>query len=502
MRCRPPHRLRSLLIALFLLLPLPMRSADFAVRAFYVDHRTEVMTIPALEGLVDKASSLGMNAIVMEWEATFPFEENATLRNAYAFTREEAKELIAYAADRGVDILPLQNCFGHCEYILRHERYAPLREDSRDFSQVCPLQREKATEVFTSIFSEIVSMHPSKYLHVGCDETRLLGHCPKCAKRVAEIGEGGLYGEYIALMCSIVDSLGKTPVVWGDIIERYPEIIPSLPRNAVIVDWNYGWKPASKAIDALLESGLEVWGASSMRCSPDNIHLTQWDVHLKNLSDYLPYCRQKGFRGIIQTSWSTSGRYGYIMDDRQVVDLQPIREVYPMSAFDLLLEAFSRACLQEKPLDREEFIAEYASEHFGLDDAAPLARLLLTPQLPVDGKRFSKGRIDSELESATLTRKMLASVSPRRCRNEWAQYILMMDIRINYLSYNSVLARVESTEQYDATALKAELKSLLKEGQGLRKRFDKAQKGYLKDTRTPLGEWSYLQGMQKLYERI
>ncbi len=498
---RLSHRIQALLLTMALFLPLQSKAGDFNVKAFYVDHRAEVMTLPALERLVDKASGLGMNAIVMEWEATFPFEENATLRNPYTFTCEDAHELVTYAAGRGIDIIPLQNCFGHCEYILRHERYASLREDSRDFSQVCPLQKEKAVEVFTSIFSEITALHPSKYLHIGCDETRLLGLCPKCARRVAEIGEGGLYGEYIALMCSIVESLGKTPVIWGDIVERYPQIIPSLPRNVVVVDWNYGWKPASKAIDALLESGVEVWGASSMRCSPDNIHLTQWNVHLKNLRDYIPFCREKGFTGVIQTSWSTSGRYGYIMDDKQVVDLQPIREVYPGSAFDVLLEAFAKACRQDEALDIDAFVENYAKEHFGLEDPAPLRRLLSTPQLPVDGKHFGPERIERELEKAIKTRQSLASARPRSHKDEWAQYSLMLDIRINYLRYNKILSKVESTESYDPD-LKTDLRSLLKEAESLRKRFCKAQKGYLKNTEAPLGVWSYLQGMQNLYDRL
>ncbi|MFR6033300.1 MAG: hypothetical protein ACLUKN_09085 [Bacilli bacterium] len=36
----------------------------------------------------------------------------------------------------GIDVIPLQNCFGHCEYILRHDRYINLREDRRGFSSL------------------------------------------------------------------------------------------------------------------------------------------------------------------------------------------------------------------------------------------------------------------------------------------------------------------------------------------------------------------------------
>lgn len=475
-----------------------IRAESFAVRAFYVDHRTEVMTLPALESLVDKASECGMTHIVMEWEATFPFEANSTLRSEGAFTREEFAGFMDYAQKRGVSVIPLQNCFGHCEYILSHERYSSIREDSRDFSQVCPLQIAKAKPIFESIFSEIAAAHPSPYMHIGCDETRLLGHCRKCAKRASESGVAQLYCDYVAQMCELVKSLGKIPVIWGDIVERYPEMIASLPEGIVVADWNYGWKPSEKEIDALRARGVTLWGASSLRCAPDNIHLTRWDVHFDNLRGYVPFCREKGFDGMIQTSWSMSGRYGYLMDDKQVIALQPIRQVYPMSAHNVLLEAFAEAVSNEEPLDVEDFVSRYAVEHFGLDDASALMRLFSTPQLPVDGKNFSAERIESEWQSASVTRDMLAAVKPSRNKSEWAQYVLMLDIRLNYLAYNKVRVEVESSVPYCATALKAELKSLLKESERLRRRFVKLQSGYLKDPSSPLGEWSYIEGMRRL----
>ena len=145
---------------------LTLRAAAFDVRAVYVDHRTQVQTLPALKALAKKAADGGMNAIVMEWEATFPFEENATLKNKHAFGKAGVEDFVSYCTSIGIDVIPLQNCFGHCEYILRHDRYAPLREDKSDFSQVCPLKADEAETVFRGIFGEIAAMHPSKYIHI------------------------------------------------------------------------------------------------------------------------------------------------------------------------------------------------------------------------------------------------------------------------------------------------------------------------------------------------
>ena len=131
-------------LILFLACHLSLSAKSFEVRAVYLDFRTQVMTMPAMKEFVADAASKGMNAVVVEWEATFPFKDNLVLRNRFAFSEAEVKDFIAYCSGLGVDVIPLQNCFGHSEYILRHERYAVLKEDRKDCSQVCPMMEDEA----------------------------------------------------------------------------------------------------------------------------------------------------------------------------------------------------------------------------------------------------------------------------------------------------------------------------------------------------------------------
>jgi hypothetical protein len=46
---------------------------EFKVRGFHIDLRTQVMTLPALKAFAKELSEFGINTIVMEWEATFPY---------------------------------------------------------------------------------------------------------------------------------------------------------------------------------------------------------------------------------------------------------------------------------------------------------------------------------------------------------------------------------------------------------------------------------------------
>ena len=417
--------MRLKLPGILLALVLSLNAAAFDVRAVYVDHRTQVQTLPALEQLAKKAAEGGMNALVMEWEATFPFEDNATLCNRFAFSKSEVRDFINFCQRLGVDVIPLQNCFGHAEYILRHERYAGLREDAKD--------------------------------------------------------------------------LGKTPVIWADILLRYPEAAGLLPSDLVVVDWNYGWRPDRfGSIDPLLEKGITMWGASALRSSPDNIYLTQWDKHFRNLREYIPFSREKGFSGIIQTSWSTSGTYGYVMDYKSVTDLVPVREVYPSQAFDILWQAFFEAVERTEPL-RDDFITDYLAAHFGLAprDAASLAGYFLQPQRSVSGKDFSRQAIDAELAGALSLRELVRSVSPRKNKSDYAHLCLMADIRIHYLRFKEV-ERAWETGEIGREELPVKLKPLIRESDRLRRRFVRLNKKALKDPSLPLGDNSYMGKMRRM----
>lgn len=84
-------------------------------------------------------------------------------------------------------------------------------------------------------------------------------------------------------MCEIVESMGKQPVLWADIILKYPEALHELPKDIIYVDWNYGWdRDHFGNMDNLFNAGVTFWGAPSIRSHPDNIYLTQWEKHFNN----------------------------------------------------------------------------------------------------------------------------------------------------------------------------------------------------------------------------
>lgn len=455
----------------------------FAVRGFHLDLRVQVITPEALRALIDRLAELRFNLLILEWEATFPYERHPTISNRYAYSPEKVSELVHYAIERGLEVVPLQQCFGHVEYILRHPRYAHLRESRDLLSQVCPCRIEASRNLFSELFEDLIAYHPGRYFHIGGDETRLLGHCPMCAKVVEEKGVSFLYGTYLREMIALVRKLGRIPMLWADIILRHPEQADLLPRDAIFIDWNYGW-PTNRfgESEPLQRLGFQFWGATALRSNPDNYALTCWERHLRNFREFIPFSRQRGDEGIILTSWSTSGEYDYFQDSEgHVAEIIPRRRVYPLSGFDLLLKAFHDSVFGDPLIPSASLVRQYATTHFGLSpsDAETLVSILLRPRMELAAK---SPPVDV-VERAQAEEQQLAAIHPESNEKDWRHFVLMARLEAHHLA----LRQIEDESQnpkFDRGrrgALSARLRPLIEATEALDNEFRKLQRGYLPD---------------------
>ncbi|HEY5408535.1 MAG TPA: beta-N-acetylhexosaminidase [Ginsengibacter sp.] len=461
---------------------------DFVVKGFHLDLRIQVMKMDALKKFAKTLSESGINTLVMEWEGTYPFEKHPMIPNRYAYTKDEIKSFIAYCGKLGIDVIPLQQSFGHVEYILRNERYKDLREDQKDYSQVCPLEEEGNKKLFTDLFTELAATHPSKYFHIGGDETYLLGHCEKCRKKAAIEGTSKLYIDHIKMLCDIVISLGKIPVLWADIALKHPEALKLLPPQTIFVDWNYGWDMNNFGDhEKLIQAGFEVWGAPALRSHPDNYFLTEWDKHFKNIRDFIPACRQLGYKGMIMTSWSTSGQYSPVFETSDdITDLYAIRHVYPITGFNMLLKAYTQSLRTDKPLDIPAFVQAYSKQQYGLDSqqaASFWKALTTTPYEVKQGEVMAPSgmTVQQLADSQAVAVKTLYSLQPVKNKEEFEHYRLMADIRMLYLTYQKIEKQVNMPSFTDAgiPAVLQQLKLLLTDSKKIDQRFIRLNKNTL-----------------------
>jgi len=72
------------------------KNEDFKVVGFHLDLRIQVMKPDALKDFASELASFGINTLLMEWEATFPFETHPIISNKYAYTKDEIDEFISH----------------------------------------------------------------------------------------------------------------------------------------------------------------------------------------------------------------------------------------------------------------------------------------------------------------------------------------------------------------------------------------------------------------------
>lgn len=507
------HMLRTLLIlVLCLKTPLILRgqdNPDFEVRGFHIDLRIQVMTPEALKNFAKELADFGMNTLVMEWEGTYPFKNHPTISNKYSYTREEINDFIAYCDSLGIKVIPLQQSLGHVEYILRNPRYSHLKEDQKDISQLCPMEDEASKALFTELFADLAETHNSDYIHIGGDETYLLGHCPRCKEKSEKYGKSKLFVDHMKMISEIVIGLGKIPVMWADIILEHPEAAADLPAETIFVDWNYGWKISHFGdIPSLQKIGFTFWGSPSIRSHPDNWYVTKWPKHFQNQSDFIPYARQAGYKGMVMTSWSTSGVYGFTWDSGyDVLDMVQIRNNYPMSGFRILIASYAQALEQDTPIDGQSFALQYAKERFGLShkDSQVLWKFLSADsELIANGKPEKSASIDEVKAKYDPIRKEINQIEPRRNQQEFEHFKLMADLRMHYLDFKAVEARYNSKDFSiaETSALIAKLDAILAEAQTLNKRFMEINKGFLYDAELEEQNNIRVQQVKVLYDRL
>lgn len=486
-------------------------TTDFKIKGFHLDLRIQVMKPEALKAFALKLSKSGVNTIIMEYEATFPFEKHPLIPNRYAYTKTEISDFVKYCSGLGIDVIPLQQSFGHVEYILRFPKYAKLRESNKDYSQINPMEEKLAGELFKDLFSEMAEVHPSKYIHIGCDETRLLGYSPRSKAKMEKFGVGKLYGDYVKLICDVVLKMGKTPVLWADIALKYPESLKSLPKGVVFVDWNYGWD-LNKFGDhkKLMEAGFEVWGAPSLRSSPDNYNLTTWEKHFNNIKDFIPQSRELGYTGMVMTSWSTSGVYSYVYESgSDIIDLYAIRRVYPLSGFNILLAAYLKAMNETKALDINQFVKEYTKDNYGFNQEQSAKFFNTLTAVPY---QISQGKISGQkdmsikqlLDSVKHVENVFNELKPLRNKEEFEHYRLIAKTRRLYVSYQYLEQRANNPEftSGQISVLLPELRNIIAETNKLNSQYLKINSKEFYASELKVDNDLRLSKMQMLYDRL
>lgn len=227
------------------------------------------------------------------------------------YTCEEAREVVAYAAERGIEVIPEIDLPGHMMAALAS--YPELGCTGGPYEVACEwgvlddvlcAGKPQALDFVKDVLDEVMDIFPSTYIHLGGDECPKgrWEACPRCQARIKELGlkrsgaksaEELLQSWFMDQALSHVEAKGRRAIIWNDVLVDWGNRVVGAPsRKAVIAGW---MRPVSSEIavdegyDAILcpVGHLYLSAADGNRLTGDAYFRRVYDLDVKPEKNYL-----------------------------------------------------------------------------------------------------------------------------------------------------------------------------------------------------------------------
>ena len=165
------------------------------------------------------------------------------------YTQDQIREIVAYAASKGIDVIPEIDLPGHMQGALA--AYPELGCTGGPYEvwtrwgiseDVLCAGNEKVYEFLEDVLTEVCDLFPYEYIHVGGDECPKVRweSCPKCQAKIKKLGlkdkdgqkaEHYLQSYVISRMEKFLNAKGRKLIGWDEILEG------GIAPNATIMSW-------------------------------------------------------------------------------------------------------------------------------------------------------------------------------------------------------------------------------------------------------------------------
>jgi hexosaminidase len=165
------------------------------------------------------------------------------------YTQEEMRDLIAYASERNITIVPEIEMPGHSTEVLvtypelacdlpepRKFEVRPFWEGVVELTQPLCAGNDKLYAMYQDILGEVIDLFPSPFIHVGGDEVPkdAWKKCSRCQARIKVEGlkdEEELQSYFMRRMEKIIEAKGRRLIGWDEILEG------GLAPGATVMSW-------------------------------------------------------------------------------------------------------------------------------------------------------------------------------------------------------------------------------------------------------------------------
>lgn len=159
------------------------------------------------------------------------------------YTQDQIKDVIKYAAERYITIIPEIELPGHSSAALTAYPYLGctggpyhVQHGFGVFKDVFCAGNDSVFQFLEDVLDEVINLFPAKYIHIGGDECPKDSWktCPKCQKRIKDLNlqnEEGLQSYFVQRIEKYINSKGKQIIGWDEILEG------GIAPNATIMSW-------------------------------------------------------------------------------------------------------------------------------------------------------------------------------------------------------------------------------------------------------------------------
>lgn len=281
--------------------------------------RNAVPNMKSAKHFIDCLEKMGYNTLMYYTEDTYEVENEpyfGYLRGR--FSAEELRELDAYSAARGIELIPCIQTLAHLNAIFRWEPYWNIN----DTGNILLTDDENTMKFLENIFRSLRACFTTDKVHIGMDEAHMLG-LGKYLDKHGFRNRTTILLEHLNKVCSLADKYGFHPMMWSDMFfrlanhgEYYGELTDEaaidakklIPENLTLVYWDY-YSDDPKRYETMCRShkklcdktifGGGVWTWNGF--VPDNSYA------LETTEPAVTVCRKEGVNDIFFTMWGDNG---------------------------------------------------------------------------------------------------------------------------------------------------------------------------------------------------
>jgi hexosaminidase len=266
------------------------------------------------------------------------------------FNQSDMKEIIAYATERNVEIIPEIEMPGHSSEVFSVYPELSCRGDTMKIhpfilgpgihKEIYCAGNDSTIAFLKNVLSEVIELFPSTYIHIGGDEAPKdhWRECSRCQQRIKEErlkDESELQSWFIKEIESYISANNKTMIGWDEIVEG------GLSSSATVMYWR-GWE--TSVPELVLANGNKLIMTPTSHCYFDYTYetISTERVYSYNpVPEYISGRKTNQILGIQANFWSHLNRIEPEMDRQIFPRLLALAEVGWLKESDKNWEDFS-----------------------------------------------------------------------------------------------------------------------------------------------------------------